>query len=248
MRDGQPAIRMSDGERSALALLYFLKSLEDKSFDLKNGIIVLDDPVSSLDANSLFRAFGFVRERVSDAKQVFVLTHSFLFFKQAKSWMARQKSRHCFYMLTQFSDSNVRFSILRRLDPLLALYSSEYHYLFKVCLESVNGSLPRELGFYIGLPNLARRLLEGFLAFRFPNKGDSLWQALNAADFDREKIKGIYGFVNEYSHGYLSHDGMPEWSSLCEAPHVMQDIMDLIKCQDAAHYNSMVELTEYGTS
>ena len=248
MRDGQPAYRMSDGERSALALLYFLKSLEDKSFDLKNGIVVLDDPVSSLDANSLFRAFGFVRERISEARQVFVLTHSFLFFKQAKSWMGRQKKEHCFYMLTQFRDSNVRFSILHRLDPLLELYNSEYHYLFKVCFESINGNLPRELGYYIGLPNIARRLLEGFLAFRFPNKGESLWQALNSSDFDSEKIKSIYGFVNEYSHGYLALDGLPEWSSLCEAPHVMQDILDLIKFQDTAHYDAMVELIENGAS
>ncbi len=42
----------SEGERTAIAFLYFLKSLQDKSFDLANGIVVIDDPVSSLDANA----------------------------------------------------------------------------------------------------------------------------------------------------------------------------------------------------
>ena len=243
MREGRPADRMSDGERSALALLYFLKSLEADSFDLKKGIVVLDDPVSSLDANSLFRAFGFIRDRVSDAKQVFILTHSYLFFKQTKSWMRRQRKEHRFYMIAQYSESNVRFSTLCRLDPLLELYNSEYHYLFKVCFNSINGNLSRELGHSIGLPNLARRLLEGFLSFRFPDK-TSLWKALEAVNFDKEKIAGIYSFVNEYSHGYMAHDGVPEWSSLCEAPHIMRDIMDLIKSQDAEHFGAMVALAK----
>ena len=53
-RTGQPVSHLSEGERTAIAFLYFLKKLQDKTFDLKNGIVVIDDPVSSLDANALF--------------------------------------------------------------------------------------------------------------------------------------------------------------------------------------------------
>jgi len=69
IRGGVPAQALSEGEMTAIALLYFLKTLQDKDFDLKNGIIVLDDPVSSLDANALYLAFGFIRERTRDAGQ-----------------------------------------------------------------------------------------------------------------------------------------------------------------------------------
>ena len=49
MRNGVPADSLSEGERTALALLYFLKSLDGHEFSLNEGVIVLDDPVSSLD-------------------------------------------------------------------------------------------------------------------------------------------------------------------------------------------------------
>lgn len=34
------------------------ESLQDRSFDLTHEVVVLDDPVSSLDANALYLAFG----------------------------------------------------------------------------------------------------------------------------------------------------------------------------------------------
>ncbi|QYK49078.1 MAG: AAA family ATPase [Phycisphaeraceae bacterium] len=64
-RNGVPADMLSEGEMSAIALLYFLKSLEDRTFDKLNGTVVLDDPVSSLDGNALFLAFGLIRERTN---------------------------------------------------------------------------------------------------------------------------------------------------------------------------------------
>ena len=69
-RNGTPAKNLSEGERTAIAFLYFLKSLGDKSFSLKDGIVVIDDPVSSLDSNALFHAFGFMKGRTKDAGQL----------------------------------------------------------------------------------------------------------------------------------------------------------------------------------
>lgn len=75
VRAGRPAERLSEGERTAIAFVYFLRSLKDQSFDLANGIVVIDDPVSSLDANSSFCAFGFMKSRLKDVGQLFILTH-----------------------------------------------------------------------------------------------------------------------------------------------------------------------------
>src|SRR5690606_22602732 len=44
-RGGYPAMHLSDGERTAIAFLYFLKSLQGTDFDLKTGVVVIDDPV-----------------------------------------------------------------------------------------------------------------------------------------------------------------------------------------------------------
>ena len=83
-RNGESAQSLSEGEITAIALLYFLKSLDDRRFDAANGVVVLDDPVSSLDANALFLAFGFIRERTQDAGEIFILTHNFSFFRNVK--------------------------------------------------------------------------------------------------------------------------------------------------------------------
>ena len=65
-RNGSPAQNLSEGEKTAIAFLYFLKTLDDKEFQKTNGIVVIDDPVSSLDANSLFSAFGFMKSRTKE--------------------------------------------------------------------------------------------------------------------------------------------------------------------------------------
>ena len=84
-RNGTPAENLSEGERTAIAFLYFLKSLGDKSFSLSDGVVVIDDPVSSLDSNALFHAFGFMKDRTKDADQLFIFTHSHSFFRQVKT-------------------------------------------------------------------------------------------------------------------------------------------------------------------
>ena len=95
-RNGVPATQLSEGETTAIALLYFLKSLKDHRFDFSNGVVVLDDPISSLDANALFLAYGFIQERTRNAGQLFVLTHNFTFFRQVRNWfhhLRGQRSR-----------------------------------------------------------------------------------------------------------------------------------------------------------
>ena len=92
-RGGVSAEFLSEGETTAIALLYFLKSLQDRRFPLANGVIVLDDPVSSLDANALFLAFAFIRERTKDAGQLFILTHNFSFFRQVRHWFHHLKGQ-----------------------------------------------------------------------------------------------------------------------------------------------------------
>ena len=93
IRNKDKAENLSEGEKTAIAFLYFLKSLEDKSFDLKKGIVVIDDPVSSLDTNALFQAFGYVKDRTKDAGQLIILTHSHSFFRLVKNWFNHLPNR-----------------------------------------------------------------------------------------------------------------------------------------------------------
>jgi wobble nucleotide-excising tRNase len=57
-RNDQPARQMSDGERTAVSFAYFLGKLHEGVVPLSEIIIVLDDPISSLDSNHVYAVHG----------------------------------------------------------------------------------------------------------------------------------------------------------------------------------------------
>lgn len=244
-RRGAVAGNLSEGERTAIAFLYFLKSLGDRSFDLANGIVVIDDPISSLDTNSTFSAFAFMKRKLRDPGQLFVLTHNFTFFRQVRNWfdhMNRRKKKKDwvahFYMLRVSLVGGDRSSKIEGLDPFLQDHESEYHYLFKRVLEAtqIPGDLP--LQNYYELPNLARRLLESFLAFKVPDE-DSLHARLEAVSFDEVKKTRILRFVDTHSHTEQIGSGHDEASALSEAPEVLRNLIELIEACDSEHAKRM---------
>jgi wobble nucleotide-excising tRNase len=247
-RNGAPAQALSEGETTAIALLYFLKSLQDRRFDLANGVVVLDDPVSSLDANALYLAFGFIRERTQHAAQLFILTHNFTFFRQVRNWFhnlrGQDKKARRFYMLDCARDSNQRSSSIRRLDPLLEQYESEYHYLFARIYREATASTPAAMEQNYVLPNMARRLLEAFLAFRRPQVSGELWHKCKDVKFDEAKKLRILRFLHTHSHSGAIGEPEHDPSLLGEARAVLTDLLEFIKDQDPDHFTAMVKLVE----
>jgi len=250
-RNGRPAMNLSEGERTAIALMYFLKSLADTGFDAANGIVVIDDPVSSLDSNALYCAFGYMRARTAQVGQLFVLTHNFTFFRQVRHWFEKMKGQKKpditkrpaqFYMVRAHVNGAGRNSILSTLDPLLRDFESEYQYLFKRVVDEANRTLAQDtLSPYYGLPNVARRLLEAFLAFKIPGQAGELYDKLEQVDFEVGKKSRILRFLHTYSH--LDQISEPEHdvSILSETPAILKDILALINKLDTEHYNGMID-------
>lgn len=249
-RNGRPVMQVSEGERTAIAFLYFLKSLEDKGFDRTKGIVVIDDPVSNLDANALFTAFGYMKERTKDCGQLFLFTHSFPFFRLVKNWFhdlpgqrseypARQPAR--FFMLrSQRHADGSRASQLGPLDALLREHASEYPYLFKrVYLEAHRVSVD-SLEQHYGLPHVARRLLEAFLAFRFPDVTGDLSARLDRVQFDAKKKVRILRLLDTYAGSVPDADH--DLSLLAEVRPVLLDVLALMEAVDKEHYQGLERL------
>lgn len=243
-RYGLPATNLSEGERTAIAFLYFLKSLQDTEFDLKNGVVVIDDPVSSLDANALYSAFGFMRDRTKEAGQLFILTHNFAFFRLVKNWFDKGLKKNVgFYMLTATTLADHRNSAIGRLDPLLRQYESEYHYLFKRVYEEANRpSGFVELSANYGMPNMARRVLEAFLAFRVPGVANNLHKQLEQVPFDLAKKARILRFLDTHSHLQQITEPEHDLSILAETQAVLRDVLKLIDETDGGHFRQMLAL------
>lgn len=83
---------LSEGEKTFLTFLYFYHLLNgsiDQSNITEDKIIVIDDPISSLDSSVLFIVSNLCRKIVSDCqnnigniKQVFLMTHNVYFHKE----------------------------------------------------------------------------------------------------------------------------------------------------------------------
>ena len=251
-RHGVSAKNLSEGERTAIAFLYFLKSLQAKDFTITSDIVVVDDPVSSLDANALFCAFGYMKERTKDAGQLFILTHNFGFFRQVKNWFNHLKhqgskdiTKHPgrFYMIETEIVAGKRSAAIKQLDPLLHRFESEYHYLFKKVHDEANKSAAnRSLEEFYGMPNIARRLLESFLSFRYPAESGELKQQLDGVTFDPAKKARILRFLHTYSHDGKIAEPEHDLSILAETPDVLKDLLELLKTEDPKHCAEMTKL------
>lgn len=250
-RNGVAASNLSEGEKTAIAFLYFLKSLQDYTFELSKSVVVIDDPVSSLDANALFSAFAHMKVRTKGAGQLFVFTHNFAFFRQVKNWfhhMPHQRKADVnarparFFMLVATGSGLNRKSSLRPLDSLLERYESEYHYLFHRVHEEAKkpSNDTTALAEYYPLPNLARRLLESFLAFRLPSIAGELTAKIEKVAFDEHKKLRIIRFLHTFSHGDKIDEPGHDPTLLAEAPQVLVEILELIKAEDEKHFDGML--------
>lgn len=249
-RNGAAATHLSEGERTAIAFMYFLKSLNDTSFDRKNGIVVIDDPVSSLDANSLYHAFGFMKARTADARQVIILTHNFGFFRQVRNWFQHEKGQHSkdpakrparFFMLVATYDENGRKAQLEQLDPLLEQFDSEYHFLFKEIHSHAATPGPTSMDASYRMPNMARRLLETFLAFKVPDISGELHVKLETfKDYDVAKRTRIIRFLHTHSHGDSIGEPEHDLTVLAETPEILREVLGFIEHHDKDHYTAMV--------
>lgn len=251
-RGGHPAQNLSEGERTAIAFLYFLKSLKDKMFDLSKGIIIIDDPVSSLDSNALFSAFGYMKERTKSCHQLFILTHNFSFFRQIRNWfnhlkdqknksMAKRPAR--FYSLLVIASEGERNAMLSRIDPLLEMFETEYHFLFRQVYDAANVVVSQnKLIDYYGLPNIARRLVETFLAYRFPDCEGELYKCFERLKYEPENKTRILRFLHACSHCSGISEPEHDPSILTETPEVMKLILEMMEATDSAHFEGMENL------
>jgi wobble nucleotide-excising tRNase len=240
LRRGKPAKRLSEGEKTAIAFLYFLVQLKDRDFNLAEGVVVIDDPISSLDSSAIYQAFSFLKNEAKDAKQLFILTHNFEFLKLLINWFENsglKKTDKSYTMVVCTEAANGRSARLAPLDQLLIDHATEYHYLFKVLYTfQSDGTI---LSCY-HIPNIARKVLETFLDFHVPLKG-SLYAKLDKVDFDDHKKTAINKFANDLSH----HTGKGfDPALVAESQKNAKYLLEMIKAVAPLHYAGLEALSQ----
>lgn len=247
-RNGEIAKDLSEGEKTALAIVYFLTKINEEGFNLKNSVIIVDDPVSSLDSSAIFQAFGFIKESIKNAGQIFILTHHFDFFRQVKNWFSYcKRNDREYFMIICKEENGTRKSSIIKIDKLLIDFESEYHFLFSVLYRFAKGQ-EQHLEEMYPLPNIARKFLESFLAFRVPmvfrqrRTEPALFYRLEKIDFDSKKKARIHRFIETHSHPrYESGVQDFDMTILGETPDILNDLLELVEHEDKKHFDYLVE-------
>ena len=147
-------------------------------------------------------------------------------------------------MLRCSQNTNPRTSSIVELDLLLRNYESDYHYLFSLIYKAVYSVENNSLENFYHLPNIARRFLESFLAFRQPAERGALSQKINSIEYDEGKKVKLLRFLHTYSHSDQIADPEHDPSILLETKKILKDLLELIKNEDERHYSQMKSLFE----
>lgn len=104
--DSGPSFKntLSAGDRNTLALAFFFASL-DQDPDLANKIVVIDDPMTSLDEHRTHRTLNEMNELVGKVKQVIVLSHAKAFL--CDLWMSADKANRSAVQIIRSGQSSV---------------------------------------------------------------------------------------------------------------------------------------------
>ncbi len=236
------ALNLSEGEKTAIALVYFIVKLNENDNNVKDSIIVFDDPISSFDSNHLFNAFTFITENCKESKQLFVLTHNFWFFKLVRDWMQKKnKKDKNATAIIKSTFYEIKYGDIIPANQSLLSYHSEYHYVFKKLFDfKLNQNLTQDDSFT--LANAARRVLESFSAFKKPDEA-GIQGALTMAKskgVDAATTEKIYYFLNKYSHldRIETHENTIE-NIEHEGTTIVNDILNIINKIDPDHFKSM---------
>jgi len=254
-RNDKKAFHLSEGECSLIAFCYFMAKLEDIETKGNQPIIWIDDPISSLDANHIFFVYSLINaeivtpEKYEDGgeikerdrfKQLFISTHNLDFLKYLKRLPgALNKNKSQYFIITRTH----QVSDLRLMPRYLKDYVTEFNFLFHQIYKCAHAQIDGDENHdcYYNFGNNARKFLEAFLYYKYPNaveKDDKLSRffgddALAASLTDR--------INNEYSHlaGVFERSVLP--IDVPEMKTTASFILRKIKEKDPDQYSALLQ-------
>lgn len=251
LMDGNP----SEGEKTAIALCYFLSSLEAEGRDVRRMIVVVDDPMSSLDTGALNFCCNLMKSRLGNAEQLIVLTHNHHCMNEfKKGWRKLAKNTPptgalLYLDVSKSADAARRSSRIVAMPGHLYAYDSEYVFLYEKMLRFTEQGDASE--YFHMMPNVLRKVLEIFLAFKVPGSDNLLQkiEQIKEPDFelDHDRLVALERLSQVESHSD-SIDDLIGFSSMTieETKSAAASLLDLIQKLDEFHARRMARLCRVG--
>lgn len=249
-RDGKVSRKpLSEGEKTAVAFCYFVTSLASEGRRTADLIVVLDDPISSLDARAMTHVVSMIRKRFSAVTQLFVLTHNLDFMREMKKWLSKKHEKELaefLFIETGIGADGKRSSQIIKMPKLIREYESEYHYLYSLVKQLAEKPKESERFAYL-MPNAIRKVLDIFLAFKDPGasglepKVDKLLQENTSLDAARVKAMERLAQLESHSEsiGDVTTFSAYTLEQVADAARCLLDVIELV---DPKHRKAMDRL------
>ncbi len=233
---------LSEGEETFLTFLYFMQKVKgstDQAHVADKKIVVLDDPISSLDSTILYIVGAIVKDlskKILDGKgdvtQLFVLTHNVFFHKEASFIDGRtHEQNEVNYWIVRKNNGIAEINAYGMKNPI----STSYELLWQELKDNTGASL-------ISIQNTMRRILENYFGMLGGRRDDYLVEQFESTE-DKLIAKSLLYWINDGSHSIPDDlfidpytDAIPRYKK------VFRDIFD--KSGHLPHYNMMMQIDD----
>lgn len=235
---------LSEGEKNFLTFLYFYHLLQGSQSETgisNDKIVVIDDPISSLDNDVLFIVSTLIRELIQAVredkgaiKQIFILTHNIYFHKEVafnKKRSSGKLNEETFWLVKK----SEKFSVIEKHleNPIKTSYELLWH---EVQDDNRNNAT---------IQNTLRRILEYYFKLLGGIPLDNLYKKFEGED--KIKCKALCSWINDGSHSSFDEDF---YTPLDDA--MVDKYLDVFKqifqeTDHIAHYNMMMGTAAEGS-
>jgi len=191
---------LSEGEITFITFLYFLQrakgGITEETVN-EERILVIDDPISSLDSNVLFIVSSLIKEIIKEIKeskgnikQLILFTHNIYFHKEVSyEGLDRKGEKYRFWILRK----NIKHSTIQFYEDKNPIQSS-YELLWHELREWDKNS-------GITIQNTMRRILENFFSIIGNRRDDFLINSFDNYE-EKEICRSLLCWINEGSHTF----------------------------------------------
>ncbi|WP_208353674.1 ATP-binding protein [Helicobacter pylori] len=194
---------LSEGEVTFITFLYYYHlakgSLKENDIS-KNKVLVIDDPISSLDSNILFIVSVLVKDLMKEAmeektniKQVIILTHNTYFYKEITLLeydLKRYQGKYSFWIIKK--DNNVSKIKDYKENPI----KNSYELLWQEVKQAKDNNAS-----WVSLQNVMRRIIEYYFRILGGFKhNDSLSECFKNIE-EKRVCNSFISWFNDGSHG-----------------------------------------------
>lgn len=232
---------LSEGEETFLTFLYFMqwaKGSKDPNHVADKKILVLDDPISSLDSTVLYIVGAMVkdlwkkvRDGEGDVNQLFILTHNVFFHKEASFDPRHSLGNNINFAVITKNDGVSEIRNYQQTNPI----STSYELLWAEIRE--NDHISR-----VSIQNAMRRIIENYFGMLGNEKDDRLIQTFDTAE-DQMIARSLLYWINDGSHSIPDDlhidsytDAVPKYKR------IFREIFE--KSNHLAHYNMMMKIED----